>query len=94
MSQFDHDFFATLDDCPAQVTFEKDIRPLFRDVDVAHMKNIQNIDLSSYDSVVIWAAKIYQLVASGRMPPPGSGNRWTPEMVKTFGCWIKQGKPK
>jgi hypothetical protein len=68
---------------------------MFTPLDIAHMKQAKNIDLSSYDSVKIWAAKIYNEVASHDMPPPQSGEAsWTQDMVNTFGCWIKQGCPR
>lgn len=93
---YTHKFFADLN-CPTSVTWTNDIQQLFTSTDVAHMKQVTNgaLDLSSYDSVKVWASKIYNEVASGSMPPPGSGeNPWTPEMINTFGCWIQQGTPE
>ena len=83
--------------CPNTVTWTADVQKLFTAVDVAHMKSVTGgaLDLSSYSSVKIWAAKIYSLVSTGAMPPAGSGeNAWTPAMVNTFGCWIQQGFPQ
>ncbi|MDP9263864.1 MAG: hypothetical protein M3O85_06035 [Acidobacteriota bacterium] len=91
-----HNFFAQLN-CPNKVTWTNDIAKLFTATDVAHMKGVTGgaLDLSSYQSVKIWAAKIYQEVSAGHMPPPGSGEGpWTPAMVNTFGCWIQQGCPQ
>ena len=79
--------------CPDSVTWA-DVQGFFTSTDIAHMKAVTNgaLDLSSYQSVKIWAAKIYSEVSSGAMPPPGSGeNQWTQTMVNTFGCWIQQG---
>lgn len=92
----DHAFFAALT-CPTSVTWTKDIQPLFTATDVAHMKQVTGgaLDLSNYESVKIWASKIYSYVASGAMPPPGSGEQpWSPQKVNTFGCWIQQGCPQ
>jgi hypothetical protein len=61
------------------------------------MKKVTNgaLDLSSYQSVKIWATKVYQVVSSGTMPPAGSGeDEWTPVMVSMFACWIQQGCPQ
>jgi hypothetical protein len=83
--------------CPNPVTWTADIQGLFTTVDVDHMKTVTQgaLDLSDYQSVKIWAAKIYQLVSTGSMPPPQSGeNAWTQAMVNTFGCWIQQGCPQ
>lgn len=91
-----HEFFASLS-CPTSVTWTNDIQKLFTATDVAHMKSVTNgaLDLSSYSSVHIWAAKIYSEVSTGAMPPAGSGEGpWTKDMINTFGCWIQQGCPQ
>ena len=85
---------STATNCPPGLSFAKDIASMFTATDVAHMKSVTGgaLDLSSYDSVKIWASKIYQLTSSGQMPPPGSGEQpWTQAMVTTFSCWIQQG---
>jgi hypothetical protein len=94
--EFSHDFFASLN-CSTPVTWTKDIAKLFTPTDVAHMKGVtgNRLDLSSYQSVKVWASAIYQQVSSGSMPPPGSGESpWTQAMINTFGCWIQQGCPQ
>jgi hypothetical protein len=93
---FNHNFFAQLN-CPTPVTWTNNIQKMFTSTDVAHMKQVTGgaLDLSSYDSVKVWATKIYGEVSSGAMPPPGSAeNPWTQDMVNTFGCWIQQGTPR
>lgn len=75
------------------LSFAKDIRPMFTDTDVAHMKPL-GLDLSSFDEVKASADSIYKLVANGAMPPPASGGaRWTPEMCERFKSWQTQGYP-
>ena len=70
--------------CPNNVTWVKDIQQMFTATDVQHMKT-KGIDLSSYQDVMINAAVIYSRVASGSMPPPGSGEQpWSAEWVDTF----------
>ena len=54
------------------ISFAKDIRPMFTDIDVEHMKGL-GIDLSSYDAVQSYAEAIYRTVSNGTMPPPGTG---------------------
>jgi hypothetical protein len=91
---FDREFFANRS-CPTPVTWSNDIRQMFTPLDIDHMKRAKNIDLSNYASVKLWAAKIYEVVANGTMPPPGSGEpRWSQTKVDTFGCWIQQGCPQ
>jgi hypothetical protein len=93
---YDREFFSALS-CPTSVTWTNDIAKLFTSTDVEHMKQVTggSLDLSSYASVKIWATKIYSEVASGAMPPAGSGEQpWTQDMINTFGCWIQQGTPQ
>jgi hypothetical protein len=81
-----------MSDQPA-LSFAKDIRPMFTDMDVAHMKPA-GIDLSSRDDVEANADGIYATVSDGSMPPPGSGEeRWTPEQCERFQQWQTQGCP-
>jgi hypothetical protein len=74
------------------LSFEKDIRPMFTDVDVAHMKPA-GIDLSSYADVKASADAIYEVVSDGSMPPPGTGETWSAEMCERFKRWHDQGCP-
>ncbi|MBO0661036.1 hypothetical protein LQ948_00490 [Jiella sp. MQZ9-1] len=93
---FDRQHFDAMS-CPTSVTWTNDIEGMFTQTDVDHMKQVTNgaLDLSNYNSVKIYASKIYNEVASGAMPPPGSGEpTWGQDKVNTFGCWIQQGTPQ
>jgi uncharacterized membrane protein len=75
------------------LSFQKDVRPLFTDLDVAHMKPA-GIDLSSRDSVEAHADAIYGTVTSGSMPPPNASEpRWTEAMCALFKQWQTEGYP-
>lgn len=75
---------------PKTLSFARDIRPMFTNMDIDHMKKA--MDLSNRDSVWQHAAAIYGAVSSRRMPPPSCGeSRWTPEMCETFKKWQEQG---
>lgn len=75
------------------LSFAKDIRAMFTDLDVAHMKP-KGMDLSSYDAVKKHAFAIYASVSQGTMPPPGwDEDPWTKEMCATFKSWQDQGCP-
>ena len=90
---YDREHFEAMS-CPENVTWTNDIQAMFTQLDVEHMLE-KNVDLRSYLIVKIYADKIYDRVKSGNMPPPGSGeDRWSPDWVNTFGCWIKQGTPE
>jgi hypothetical protein len=69
-----------------QVTFERDIRPLFRERDVNSMSFA--FDLSSYDDVRANAEGIHGRLANGTMPCDGA---WPPQDVARFQAWIDGG---
>jgi hypothetical protein len=75
------------------LSFAKDIRPMFTDLDVDHMKPA-GMDLSNYDDVKKHAIAIYAAVSEGIMPPSGwNEERWTQEMCNAFKLWQEQGCP-
>jgi hypothetical protein len=69
-------------------SFERDIRPLFRDRDVKTMSF--RFDLSSYDDVREWADEIYERLEDGTMP---CDRAWPAEQVRLFRAWIDAGSP-
>ncbi len=70
-------------------SFAQDIRPLFTDEDVEHMRDF-DIDLGSYDSAKKNAEEIYERLADGSMPP---GTPWPDEQIARFRGWIDEGCP-
>lgn len=75
---------------PANLSFTRDILPMFTGMDVAHM--IKSMDLGDRDSVFQHADAIYKSVASGHMPPASCGEpRWTEDMCAKFKQWQEQG---
>ena len=71
-----------------QVTYQQNIRELFRDRDIQSMSFA--FDLSSYDDVRANAEAIYERLAAGTMPCDGS---WPAEDVERFRTWIDNGSP-
>ena len=69
-----------------QVSYERDIRPLFRDRDLNSMSFA--FDLASYNDVRGNAQAIYERLADGSMPCDGS---WPAENVERFRTWIDNG---
>ena len=69
-----------------EVSFERDIRPLFRDGDINSMSTV--FDLSSYQDVRANADAIYERLAEGSMPCDGA---WPAEQVQRFRTWIDTG---
>jgi hypothetical protein len=71
-----------------RVTYEQNIRRLFRDRDIQSMSFA--FDLSSYDDVRANAEAIYEKLAAGSMPCDGP---WPAEDVERFRTWIDNGSP-
>ena len=68
------------------LSFERDIRPLFRDKDRSSM--LKAFDLWSFTDVVASQAAILAQVRSGHMPCDGA---WPAEKVSMLQDWISQG---
>jgi hypothetical protein len=73
-----------------RLSFARDIRPMFTDIDVDHMKKA-GMDLSDRDDVEKHAAAILKVVTEGTMPPQNTGERWTSEMCDRFKRWTETG---
>jgi hypothetical protein len=78
-----------------QISFAKDIRPLFSAIDVAHMSGA--FDLSKYDDVRKSAQQILRRLkgeGGAVMPPPpaqGGSGPWAAEKIALFQSWIDGG---
>jgi hypothetical protein len=74
---------------PAKLSFESDIKPLFRDKDRQAM--LRAFDLWSYPDVVANAEAISEQLSEGTMPCDGA---WPDEQVKRFQEWVDEGGPE
>ena len=70
------------------VSFESDVRPLFRQDDAESMS--WAFDLASYEDVKENAESIYERLANGSMP---CDEPWPDEHVQVFRDWIDAGMP-
>ncbi len=70
------------------MSFEADIRPLFRDDDADAMS--WAFDLGSYEDVRANAEAIYERLADGSMP---CDEPWPEERVQVFRDWVDAGTP-
>ena len=68
------------------ISYEQNIRQLFRDRDIQSMKFA--FDLSSYDDVRANAEAIYARLGDGTMPCDGA---WPADDVERFRTWIGHG---
>jgi hypothetical protein len=70
----------------AAPSFERDIKPLFREHDRTEMDFM--FDLWSHDEVSEHAEDIYSRIEDGSMPCDGE---WPPEQVSLLRAWIDGG---
>jgi hypothetical protein len=70
------------------VSYEADIKPLFRERDRSSM--LPHFDLWSYDDVSDHATAILARLAEGSMPCDGA---WPSDRVEVFRGWLEQGRP-
>jgi hypothetical protein len=71
-----------------QISFERDIKPLFRTKDRDAM--LAAFDLFDYDDVIERADDIVASLRSGQMPCDGG---WPAAQVDKLQQWIDTGKP-
>jgi hypothetical protein len=72
----------------ASLSFAQDIRPLFRETDVAEMIDVAGFDLSRYEDVRDRAQDIYERLDDGSMPCDGA---WPGDQVARFKQWMDGG---
>jgi hypothetical protein len=75
-------------DPTSPLTFERDIRPLFREKDRDSM--LKAFDLWAHSDVVAHQDPIATQLANGTMPCDGA---WPVERVADFQRWIAEGSP-
>ena len=74
---------------PEQPSFERDVRPLFRELDVDSMSWL--LDLTRRDEVAEHADSIVTQLEIGSMPCDGS---WDEERIALFRQWVAAGCPE
>jgi hypothetical protein len=72
-----------------QLSYETDIKPLFREKDRDAMRGV--FDLWDYDDVVDNSDAILSKVEDGSMPCDGA---WSSEHVALFQSWVDAGTPE
>jgi hypothetical protein len=76
------------------VSFERDIRPLFRPVDLQHMSAMDvYLDDYTFMSDAQNAQTVLEYLNGTQQPqmPPG-GPFWSDEQLKLFARWIEDGR--
>jgi hypothetical protein len=73
-------------DAPARLSFERDVRPVFREKDRDSM--LKRFDLWSHTDVQAHRDAILERLRDGTMPRDGA---WPPENVAIFQHWVASG---
>ena len=73
-------------DTPTAMSYERDVKPLFREKDRDSM--LETFDLWSYDDVVENADASLGVLEGGSMPCDGA---WPADDVETFRSWTRAG---
>jgi hypothetical protein len=74
-----------------QLSFERDVRPLFRDRDRGSMLEVASFDLWAREDVVEHSQAILERLENGSMPCDQS---WPDEQVALFRRWVEAGMPE
>lgn len=76
------------------ISFAKDIRPLFRDIDLKHMAPMDvKLDDYAYMSDPQNAQAVYEYVDGTQQPQmPIGGPYWSPEQLKLYSDWMAGGR--
>ena len=72
------------------LSFERDVKPLFRDRDRGTMLSVSRFDLWERDDVADNAQAILKRLEDGSMPCDGA---WPAERVDTFRSWVEARMP-
>lgn len=70
------------------LSFERDLKPLFRETDRATMLSVANFDLWKRDDVATNAQAILERLGDGSTP---CDRPWPADRVDTFRRWIDSG---
>lgn len=76
------------------ISFDKDIRPLFRPIDIDHMSAMDvSLDDYTYMANAANAQAVLDYLNGTKQPqmPPG-GPYWSGEQLQLFTRWIEQGR--
>jgi hypothetical protein len=74
-----------------QLSFERDVRPLFRERDRGSMREVAGFDLWARADVVEHSQAILQRLEDGSMP---CDQAWPDEQVALFRRWVEAGMPE
>jgi hypothetical protein len=71
-------------------SFDRDVKPLFRERDRATMLSVASFDLWERADVTDNAQAILRRLEDGSMPCDGA---WSADRIETFRRWVEAGMP-
>jgi hypothetical protein len=74
-----------------QPSFEREVRPLFRERDRGSMIEVANFDLWARDDVAEHSQAILERLENGSMP---CDQAWPAERIAIFRRWVDAGMPE
>jgi hypothetical protein len=74
----------------SDLSFERDLQPLFRERDRATMLSVANFDLWKRDDVATNSQAILERLTDGSMP---CDSPWPADRIDVFRQWIDAGMP-
>jgi len=78
------------------VSFERDIKPLFRQIDLDHMAPMGvALDDYEYMSDASNAKSVYEFLTGDQEPRmPIGGPYWSQEQLELYSRWLEAGRPR
>jgi hypothetical protein len=73
------------------LSFERDVKPLFRERDRGSMLNVANFDLWARDDVADNSQAILKRLEDGSMP---CDEAWPADRIELFRRWVEAGMPE
>ena len=73
------------------LSFERDLKPLFRESDRATMLSVANVDLWTREDVAEHSQAILKRLEDGSMP---CDQAWPDDQVALFRRWVDSGMPE
>jgi hypothetical protein len=74
-----------------ELSFERDVKPLFRERDRGSMLNVATFDLWERDDVAEHSSAILERLEDGSMP---CDQPWPKDRIEVFRRWMDAGKPE
>ena len=76
------------------VSFAADIRPLFRQVDIDHMRPLNVLDDYGFMSKLENAVMVHDFLSGNKQPQMPPDKPWPQDQIALFARWMAAGYPE